>query len=153
MKAKYIVITNMIGAVAAVMLIGLVFGQDIETRIAPVQVNGAISNVRLEGRHIYWTRDFCKARDLHLDSVVFFFTYAHQKKNGIPISVMNEVLGRPVGAVSYPIGCATVNYSAMIPADAGAGDQVIGELWYNSFHPFWLVHQSFGTVTIPGPLP
>lgn len=127
-----------------------IFGKDLEEAVMPVQTQGTILDVERSGRRLTWTRVFCKNRDLHLASVAFVFFYANQPKaGGIPVSVINETLERPVGSVTYPMGCPiTIRYSAMLPVDAKPGDHISGSLWYDSFHPFWLVKQDYGRVTI-----
>lgn len=146
-------IRNTSGFVVAAVVAGIIFGQTLETTFFPVLTDVRIYDITRQGRELYWSRDFCKARNLHIDSVSFQFSYAKQRHAGLPVNVINESLGKPVGALSYAPGCFTIRYSAMIPADALPGDQITGQLWYNSSQPFWLLPQEFGPVVVPGPTP
>lgn len=142
---------NLTGAILAMIAVLIFFGQRIEETVWPVlHPPPAVSDTAIVGERLQWRLGFCKARPLYLEGSGFAYIYTQSPTRvAIPVNAVNETRGEPVGENPLPPGCFSIVYSVLMPKDARSGDEVQGEVWYRSFHNFWLVRQRFGTVVVP----
>ena len=139
---------NVTGALVAIGIAAFLYGEAFEEEMFPVLTPVKVSAVERDGNKIGWIADWCKVRNLELNSVSFTFNYPKQKGT-IPVNVQNVTKGRSVGQTSLPKGCYSVQFSAMLPRDSMDGGVIEGQIWYNPPHPFWDLRSDFGTVTVP----
>lgn len=136
---------NLTGMLVAIIVALALFGQKLETMFFPVIANVTVSNVRVTDDIVRWNLSFCKIRPLKLDS--FGYIYSRGSAGfSVPIVVERDVDDTPG---TLPTGCFLIPYKAKLPTDTKPGDTIESSLWYQSFHPFWQVPQSFGVVALP----
>lgn len=136
---------NIAGMLVAILVTLALFGQKLETMFFPVLKDVTVMNVRIVEGVALWEVSFCKSRPLPIDN----FGYIYNRGLvgfSIPIVVERAIQNAPG---NLPTGCYFIPYMAKLPTDNKPGDTIESVVWYRSFHPFWMIPQSFGVVTLP----
>lgn len=141
---------NVTGAILAVIITLLVVGRPLEEALTPTISPVTVSDVHWDGDKVVWVMSYCKNWARRLDSVGFVLRERNQD-TAVPIHVFNESAGASVGTRPLKPGCYHNTYSTVIPVSFRNSTNltIMGVIWYQSFHPFWLLRHEFGHVVVP----